>query len=149
MDMARLLPLIIILLLLLNSLPCRSDDQLTQAKPLSPGDKLISENGVFALGFFSPTNSNKSLYIGIWYHGIPEHTLVWVANRDNPATSTAASPAKLAITHNQGLVLSDTEGRRALWTTAANITAGVGVAVAVLLNSGSFVLRSANGTVLL
>jgi len=74
MDMARLLPLIIILLLLLNSLPCRSDDQLTQAKPLSPGDKLISENGVFALGFFSPTNSNKSLYIGIWYHGIPEHT---------------------------------------------------------------------------
>ena len=43
MDMARLLPLIIILLLLLNSLPCRSDDQLTQAKPLSPGDKLISE----------------------------------------------------------------------------------------------------------
>lgn len=72
MDMARLLPLIIILLLLLNSLSCRSDDQLTQAKPLSPGDKLISENGVFALGFFSPTNSNESLYIAICYHGIPE-----------------------------------------------------------------------------
>ena len=147
--MASICLTVFILLLLICF--CQSDDQLTSARPLSPGDLLISKNGVFALGFFSPVGSNESMYAGIWFHGIPEHnrTIVWVANRDNPAKSTAASPAKLAITHNQGLVLSDTEGRRTLWTTAANITAGVGVAVAVPLNSGSFVLRSANGTVLL
>ena len=76
---------------------CQSDDQLTSARPLSPGDLLISKNGVFALGFFSPAGSNESLYVGIWFHGIPERSraVVWVANRDNP-TTTASTPT-LAI----------------------------------------------------
>ncbi|KAL6651967.1 hypothetical protein ACP70R_010892 [Stipagrostis hirtigluma subsp. patula] len=134
----------IFLLLLLSSL-CQSDDQLTQSKPLSPGDMLISKDGIFALGFFSPTNSNKSLYIGIWYHDIPVRTIVWVANRDNPITMP--STAKLTITKNQEIVLSDSEDHT-LWTTAINTTArGVG-AVAVLLGSGNFVLQSPNGTVI-
>ena len=50
-----------VFILLLLSSPCESDDQFTQAKPLSPGDMLISKDGVFALGFFSPTISNESL----------------------------------------------------------------------------------------
>ncbi|CAN6277051.1 unnamed protein product [Urochloa humidicola] len=135
-----------VLTLLILSLPCQSDDQLTQAKPLSPGDMLISKDGAFALGFFSPTNSNsnKSLYIGIWYHNIPDHSVVWVANRDSPITTP--SSAKLAITDNQELSLSDSEGHT-LWTTAATGGAGAGAGgVAVLLSSGNFVLRSANGT---
>jgi hypothetical protein len=129
-----------VFILLLLSSSCQSDDQLTQAKPLSPGDMLISKDRVFALGFFSPTNSNESLYVGIWYHNIPDRTFVWVANRDSPITTP--SSAKLAITNNQELVLSDSATGRPLWTTA---TGGTGV-VAVLLNSGNFVLRSANGT---
>ncbi|XP_066346024.1 G-type lectin S-receptor-like serine/threonine-protein kinase RKS1 isoform X1 [Miscanthus floridulus] len=131
-----------VFILLLLSSPCESDDQFTQAKPLSPGDMLISKDGVFALGFFSPTNSNESLYIGIWYHNIPDRTLVWVANRDSPITNTTPSAAKLAITDNQELALSDSTTGRPLWTTA---TGGAGV-IAVLLSSGNFVLRSANGT---
>ncbi|TKW06779.1 hypothetical protein SEVIR_7G262900v4 [Setaria viridis] len=143
MDMVHL-PVLILLIL---SSPCQSNDQLTQAKPLSPGDLLISKDGVFALGFFSPTNSNKSSYIGIWYHNIPNHTVVWVANRDSPITTPSA---KLAITDNQELALSDDEGRT-LWTTArgsstATATTGGAGAVAVLLGSGNFILRSANGT---
>ncbi|CAL5014690.1 unnamed protein product [Urochloa decumbens] len=112
MGMAHLA---VVILLVLSS-PCQSDDQLTQAKPLAPGDMLISRDGAFALGCFSPTNSNKSLYIGIWYHNIPDHTVVWVANRDNPITTS--SSAKLAVTGDQELSLSDSEGT--LWTTASS-----------------------------
>jgi hypothetical protein len=137
---------IFILLLLLISF-CQSDDQLTSARPLSTGDLLISKDGVFALGFFSPVGSNnRSLYVGIWFHGIPEHsrTIVWVANRDNPATTTTAS---LAINNSSDLVLSDSKGN-ILWTTHNNISAdhGRGGASLVLLDTGNLVLQLPNAT---
>jgi hypothetical protein len=112
-----------------------SNDQLTKANSLSPGDILISEGRVFALGFFSPTNSNKSLYLGVWYHNIPERTVVWVANRDSPIPNHSA--VKLAITNSSEMALFDSEGR-ALWMTTNTTTAGgADGAVAVLLDSGN------------
>ncbi|CAD6262123.1 unnamed protein product [Miscanthus lutarioriparius] len=71
MDMVYIAAFILILL---SSL-CRSDNPLTQTKPLLLKDKLISEGGDFALGFFSPINSSKKLYIGIWYHRIADRTV--------------------------------------------------------------------------
>lgn len=130
----------ILTLLFLSSL-CRSDDRITHGKPLSPGDTLISQSGVFALGFFSPTSSNMSLYLCIWYHNISEHTVVWTANRDNPII--APSSPMLAITNNSDLVLSDSQGRTP-WVVENNIT-GTGVA-AVLLDTGNFVVQFPNGT---
>ena len=133
------------LLFLILSSFCESNDQLTQANSLSPGDMLISEGRVFALGFFSPTNSNQSLYLGIWYHSIPERTVVWVANRDSPISNH--SSVKLTITNSSEMVLFDSEGR-SVWMTANTTTAGGDDgAVAVLLDSGNFVLRLLNGTV--
>ncbi|TVU16222.1 hypothetical protein EJB05_39774, partial [Eragrostis curvula] len=136
-----------VFILLILSSTSHSDDQLTQGKPLSPGDELISEGGDFVLGFFSPTNNSSTrLYIGIWYHNLPERerTVVWVANRDSPITTP--SSAQLTITNSSELVLSDGKGRT-LWTSAVNnATAGGVGAVAVLLSSGNFVLRSSNGT---
>ncbi|VAH38409.1 unnamed protein product [Triticum turgidum subsp. durum] len=122
---------------------CKSDDRLTPAKPLSAGNKLVSSGGVFALGFFSPTNSTTGAYVGIWYNNIPERTYVWVANRDNPITN--ASPGKLVLTNNSDLVLSDSRGL-ALWTTKNNFTSGTTGTSAVLLNSGNLVIRLPNGT---
>jgi hypothetical protein len=87
-----------VLILLFSSSFCKSDDHLSQAKSLSPGDTLISDGGAFALGFFSLANSNNNLYIGIWYHNIPGRTVVWVANRDSPVTTP--SSAKLVITNS-------------------------------------------------
>lgn len=137
---------VFVFLLLIRS--CKSEDQLTTERPLSPGDTLISENGVFALGFFSPTSSNRSLYIGIWFHNLSDsdssRTIVWVANRDGPAT-TASSPI-LNISNSSDLVLSDSNGRT-LWATQNNITMVAG-ATAMLLDSGNLVLRSPNGTVI-
>ncbi|XP_066360948.1 putative inactive G-type lectin S-receptor-like serine/threonine-protein kinase SRK [Miscanthus floridulus] len=142
--MARACIIIPILILLFSSSLCQqSSDQLTQAKPLSPGDVLISKDGAFALGFFSAGNSNKSLYIGIWYNKVPERTVVWVANRDSPVI--APSSAKLAVTGKPELVLSDSQGRTR-WTTMTNSTTNGGTgAFAALLSSGNFVLRTSTG----
>ncbi|XP_040379086.1 G-type lectin S-receptor-like serine/threonine-protein kinase At1g61400 isoform X2 [Oryza brachyantha] len=136
------------MLLLLLSIPlCKTDDQLTPEKPLFPGEMLISKSGVFALGFFSPAaNSSKGLYVGIWFHDIPERTVVWVANRDSPVT--APSSAKLAISSSSEMVLSESDsqgGGCTLWTTKSG-AAGAGASSAVLLDTGNLVLRSPNGT---
>ncbi|KAF0890876.1 hypothetical protein E2562_004349, partial [Oryza meyeriana var. granulata] len=128
--------------LLLISL-CKCDDQLTQAKQLHPGDKLVSKSGVFALGFFSPATSKKSLFLGIWYHNISERTYVWVANRDNPITTP--SSVMLTISNNSNLVLSDSKNQ-SLWTTTNSIVYGGDRAYATLLDSGNLVLRLPNDT---
>ena len=129
----------IFFLLLLSSF-CSADDQLTQAKPLTHGDMLISESGDFALGFFSPTSSNKSFYLGIWYHSLPgPRTAVWIANRDSPIINP--SSVILKVTNNSRMVLSDSEGR-IIWMAGSNVTSGAAGAYAALLNSGNFVLRS-------
>ncbi|GJN26332.1 hypothetical protein PR202_gb14255 [Eleusine coracana subsp. coracana] len=122
---------------------CRSDDRLTSAKPLLPGDVLISDGGVFALGFFSLKNSMLSSYVGIWYNNIPERTYVWIANRNNPLTTNL--PGKLVFTNSSDLVLLDSTGH-ALWTTTNNITTRNDGAAAILLNSGNLVVRLPNGT---
>ncbi|XP_037445127.1 G-type lectin S-receptor-like serine/threonine-protein kinase At1g11330 [Triticum dicoccoides] len=133
----------IFFLLLLSSF-CKSDDQLTRAKPLTHGDTLISKSGNFALGFFSTTSSNKSFYLGIWYHSIPgPRTVVWVANRDNAITTPSST--MLSITTSSDLVLSDSKGH-AIWRATSSITTGGAEAYALLLNSGNFVLRLPNST---
>ncbi|XP_037489814.1 G-type lectin S-receptor-like serine/threonine-protein kinase B120 [Triticum dicoccoides] len=108
---------------------CKSDDRLTPTKPLSPGDRLISDGGIFALGFFSLKNSSANSYVGIWYNQIPERTYVWVANRDSPITSSS----------------SDSKGST-LWTTSNNITSEAAGTAAILLDTGNLVIRLSNGT---
>ncbi|VAH53666.1 unnamed protein product [Triticum turgidum subsp. durum] len=131
----------IFFLLFLSSF-CKPDDQLTQGKPLTDRDILISENRVFALGFFSPTSSNKSFYLGIWYHSLPgPQTVVWIANRDDPIINP--SSMMLKVTNNSRMVLSNSEGRD-IWMAANNITTEAVGAYAVLLNSGNFILRSSD-----
>nr|CAB3457798.1 unnamed protein product [Digitaria exilis] len=142
----------IVLHLLLRP-PCATGtgDRLVPGKPLSPGTTIVSEGGSFALGFFSPTNSTPSkLYLGIWYNDIPRLTVLWVANRENPAmnSSTSALPSSpaLSLTNASNLVLSDA-GDRVLWTTNVTGTAS-NASAAVLLNTGNLVIRSPNGTTL-
>jgi hypothetical protein len=69
--------------------------------------------------------------------------VVWVANRDNPITNP--SSAKLSITNNSELVLSDSQGL-SIWKTTNNTTREGARASAVILDSGNFVLQFPNGT---
>ncbi|KAM3259619.1 hypothetical protein ACQJBY_051095 [Aegilops geniculata] len=141
----------IAVLILLIFLPLRaSEDRLVPGKTLSPGATIVSDGGTFVLGFFSLSNSSTpaQMYVGIWYNNIRELTVVWVANRENPASNTT-SPM-LSLTNSSNLVLSDGDGGgRVLWTTTNVGTAmGSSPPVAVLLNTGNLVIRSLNGTTL-
>ncbi|KAM0900875.1 hypothetical protein ACQ4PT_020345 [Festuca glaucescens] len=136
------------LLLLLVVLPLStSDDSLVVGRPLSPGATIVSDGGAFELGFFSPSNSvPASQYLGIWYSGITELTVVWVANRESPAIT--GRPI-LTLTNASSLVLSDENNGHVLWATdTVAPDVGAGSAVAVLTDAGNLELRSPNNTVL-
>ena len=70
------------------------DDTLMPGQAFTMGNKLVSSNGKFALGFFQPSAGNMSKpssstspagwYLGIWFNKIPLFTPVWVANRERP-----------------------------------------------------------------
>ncbi|OAY36755.1 G-type lectin S-receptor-like serine/threonine-protein kinase CES101 isoform X2 [Manihot esculenta] len=118
-------------------------DTLLQGQQLKDQDHLISADGSFKLGFFSPGTS-RSRYLGIWYNVVDENKIfiakkkeVWVANRDNPISDasgilTIDKSGKLTVLHgdNSTIPLSSVEA-------ASNVSAE-------LLNSGNFVLKEMN-----
>jgi hypothetical protein len=131
---------------------CVSDSRLLPNKPLTVGSKLISDDGTFALGFFSPSNSTKKhYYVGIWYNNIPKDNIVWVANRATPIADP--SSVTLVLANGSNLVVSNSNGHQ-LWVSNIDVTrnfssdtAGAG-GEAVLDNSGNFILRAWNGVIL-
>ncbi|KAF0910650.1 hypothetical protein E2562_004646 [Oryza meyeriana var. granulata] len=133
--------------LLLLPPPCAPDDRLVPGKPLSPAATVVSDDGAFALGFFSPSNSTpEKMFLGIWYNDIPRRSVVWVAEQETPVTNSKSSAPTLSLTNSSNLVLSDADGRLR-WTTNINDAAGAG-STAVLKNDGNLVIRSQNGTTL-
>ncbi|KAL3519593.1 hypothetical protein ACH5RR_017742 [Cinchona calisaya] len=58
-------------------------DTIFSGQYLFQNQTIISKEGIFVLGFFSPGNL-FNWYVGIWYKNISFPTVVWVANRDNP-----------------------------------------------------------------
>ncbi|XP_057776756.1 G-type lectin S-receptor-like serine/threonine-protein kinase LECRK1 [Salvia miltiorrhiza] len=90
----------------------------------------LSPSAEFAFGF-QPTAGGGYL-LAIWFHKIPEKTIIWSANRDNPAPE--GSTVRLAA--NGRLQLSDPSGRQ-FWA------ADPAAAYAALLDTGNLVLFSA------
>ncbi|KAL1537429.1 hypothetical protein AAHA92_29943 [Salvia divinorum] len=111
-----------------------STDLITPTKPLTQDHTLVSAAQQFELGFFPGASS--TWYVGIWYKNIPERVVVWVANRDSPLTNSSGvlkfSP------DGSGLILSDHSGT-SVWS--ANHSANSGTTIAVLLDTGNFVVR--------
>ncbi|XP_065627280.1 G-type lectin S-receptor-like serine/threonine-protein kinase CES101 [Quercus suber] len=90
--MATLRKLVLGLLCLLLFLGLSSQlDRLVQRQEMKIGDELVSDQGIFILGFFSLTNNNY--YLGIWYNDNRARleNLVWIANRDTPIFNKSAS----------------------------------------------------------
>ncbi|KAL2327850.1 hypothetical protein Fmac_021277 [Flemingia macrophylla] len=109
-------------------------DTLTQIQSLTEGTTLVSEDGTFELGFFSP-GSSTNRFLGIWFKNISAKTVVWVANRDHPINIT-----KLTITKEGNLVLL-TQNNTIHWSTNATTKATNINIVAQLLDTGNLVLR--------
>ena len=73
------------------------------------GGTLVSASQTFELGFFIPKERfNNGKYIGIWYYGLKERTVVCVANGANPLLG--ASVGGLAIADDGNLKLVNESG---------------------------------------
>ncbi|GMN64537.1 hypothetical protein TIFTF001_033616 [Ficus carica] len=101
--------------------------------PSSDGETLVSKEGVFELGFFSPGTSKKR-YMGIWYKNIPVQTVVGVANRCNPIYD---SSGLLTVNSTGNLVLLY-QNKSVVWSTS--LFKQVQKPTAQLLDSGNLIL---------
>ncbi|KAJ1261327.1 hypothetical protein BS78_09G020900 [Paspalum vaginatum] len=90
------------------------NDALAAGQALGTGDKLVSANGKFALGFFqfrqslstsSTIGESPGWYLGIWFNKIPVCTAVWVANRERPVTESELKATELKVSRGGHLVI--------------------------------------------
>ncbi|GAV88993.1 B_lectin domain-containing protein/Pkinase_Tyr domain-containing protein/PAN_2 domain-containing protein [Cephalotus follicularis] len=86
-------------------------------------------SGDFAFGFRQLNNSDLFL-LAIWFNKIPDRTIVWQANGNNPTKSGS----KVELTAS-GLVLYDPSGQ-SIWEAKP----ATNVSYAVMLDNGNFVL---------
>ncbi|XP_028127297.1 G-type lectin S-receptor-like serine/threonine-protein kinase RKS1 isoform X2 [Camellia sinensis] len=121
-----------ILLLLLQF--CTARDTITTIQSLKDGQSLVSGNGTFALGFFSPGKSTNR-YLGVWYNNVSEQTVVWVANRNKPINDTSGV---LSFDNTGNLVIHGPDKKVLVWS--SNVSASGNVFSAQLLNSGNLVV---------
>lgn len=118
-----------------------SSHTLTLFQSLTHNQSLVSSNRTFELGFFSPTNSTNNLFLGIWYNNIPVQTIVWVANRASPASSSVRLTLNTTQENKVFLVLSD-RNNVVLWS--SNPARKPQNPILQLLDSGNLVLRDQN-----
>ncbi|MQM03721.1 hypothetical protein Taro_036514 [Colocasia esculenta] len=121
---------------------CAAGDRLAAGQSISVNQTIVSAGQIFALGFFTPENSDAAAnlqYVGIWYNRLPGRTVVWVANRETPLRDPAGV---LTVTEDGNIAVLDGMGRT-VWST--NRTGVPSNTSAVLLDSGNLVLGDGNG----
>ncbi|OMO64997.1 S-locus glycoprotein [Corchorus olitorius] len=99
------------------------------------GQTLVSAGGQFELGFFSPLNSNNR-YIGIWFKTIPQQTVYWVANRDNPLTD---SSGVLMITATGNVTILRNQASSPVWSSNSSTTSNN--PILQLLDTGNLIVK--------
>ncbi|KAJ4703313.1 Receptor-like kinase [Melia azedarach] len=98
------------------------------------GESIVSLDGDFKLGFFSPGKS-QFRYVGIWFNKIAIQTVVWVANRESPIKNSAGI---FRIGEDGNLAVFDGNENSPLWST--NVSIPEKTSRAKLLDSGNLVL---------
>jgi|UniRef100_A0A3N7H742 hypothetical protein len=134
MEAEKLFLLFSLIILQLSS--CTSQDSLKTNHTVKEGDLLISKGNNFALGFFCP-GSSSNRYLGIWYHKIPEQTVVWVANRNDPIIGSSG----FLFTNQYGnLVLYGNDDQKLpVWSKNVPVEEN-DICAAQLLDSGNLIL---------
>uniref|UniRef100_A0A2N9FI78 Bulb-type lectin domain-containing protein n=1 Tax=Fagus sylvatica TaxID=28930 RepID=A0A2N9FI78_FAGSY len=89
-------------------------DSITPSQSLTDGNTLVSKEGNFELGFFSP-GSSKNRYLGIWYKNIPVKTVVWVANRDSPIDNSSG----ILMINSTGTLVLLSQNKSVVWSTSS------------------------------
>ncbi|KAK3439472.1 hypothetical protein EUGRSUZ_C04345 [Eucalyptus grandis] len=129
------------ILLILVPLPLSTEAQfggnLTLGNSLTANDQnssWSSPSGEFSFGF---RRMGAGAYLlAIWFEKIEDKTIVWSVN----GNSLAPEGSKVQLTADGGLVLTDPRGRE-LWSSGLT---GTGLAYAAMLDTGNFILASAN-----
>ncbi|KAG5235327.1 G-type lectin S-receptor serine/threonine-protein kinase [Salix suchowensis] len=123
-------------LLMLQFSCCTSQDSIKTSQAIKEGDLLISKENNFALGFFSP-GSSSNRYLGIWYHKVPERTVVWVANRNDPIIGSSGF---LFLNQDGNLVLyANDDQKLPVWSTNVSVEENDSCE-AQLLDSGNLIM---------
>ncbi|XP_062013331.1 G-type lectin S-receptor-like serine/threonine-protein kinase SD1-29 isoform X2 [Rosa rugosa] len=128
-------------LFIFSLLPSQYSAQLyniTPSNPLALGQTLVSPGRIYELGFFSLSNSTNR-YLGLWHNDIYPRKFVWLANREKPLSSADTS-ANLRISSNGNLELVDGK-QKSVWSTIEVSSSNSTSAVAVLLDTGNFVVK--------
>ncbi|GLT39510.1 hypothetical protein SLA2020_136960 [Shorea laevis] len=121
--------------------PCTATDTLREGDSLhvqKAGDVLASKSGIFNAGFYEV--GENAFCFAIWFNvsSDPNHTVVWMANRDRPVNGKGS---KLSLLRNGGLILTDA-GRKIVW----NLDYPSAYSVQLkLLNNGNLVLQTLDG----
>ncbi|XP_011030956.1 PREDICTED: G-type lectin S-receptor-like serine/threonine-protein kinase At4g27290 [Populus euphratica] len=114
-------------------------DTINTTHSIRDGDTMVSAEGTYVLGFFSPGES-KNRYVGIWYGKIPVMTIVWVANRETPLND---SSGVLGLTDLGILVILNQNGT-IIWS--SNSSRSASNPAAQLLDSGNLVVKEEGDT---
>ncbi|KAG9452817.1 hypothetical protein H6P81_005721 [Aristolochia fimbriata] len=127
-------------------------DTITPERGLKDGETLVSKEGRFALGFFTPPDprrsgtSNQRRYVGIWYTSVSKKPVpvVWVANRDTPIkhSSSSGSSSSMISIQNGSLVIIDGGPNTIIWSTATSIPPSSVNSKAILTDIGNLLLVS-------
>ncbi|KAF3457340.1 hypothetical protein FNV43_RR01997 [Rhamnella rubrinervis] len=136
MNFPQIIPCTLLQFLFLGLCTCLDTISITQ--PIRDGDALVSNGETFALGFFTPGKPNYQ-YVGIWCHKIPQKTIVWVANRDNPINNTSGF-VSIDTRGNLVVVFDNNDQTVPVWSTNASALHTNDYSVAQLLDSGNLVL---------
>ncbi|KAJ4828225.1 hypothetical protein Tsubulata_413111 [Turnera subulata] len=117
---------------------CVSIDTISANESIADGETLVSSGQKFTLGFFSPGNSSKR-YAGIWFTrtGFTAHSVVWVANRDNPINDTSGV---LSISSEGNLVIYANNRTTPIWSTNVTTVSSAGSFTAQLSDLGNLAL---------
>ncbi|KAJ4745347.1 Serine/threonine-protein kinase [Rhynchospora pubera] len=104
------------------------------------GSTLVSENGVFELGFFTPGNSSN-WYVAIWYHDISPVATIWIGNRENPIPPNSSASLTLTNSGNLELVAGGANGNVTIWATN---TSSLKSTTLTLSDEGNLILNATN-----
>nr|XP_010928203.1 G-type lectin S-receptor-like serine/threonine-protein kinase At2g19130 [Elaeis guineensis] len=121
----------------LNIQHCIATDNISSRRSLSENQTIVSKEGNFELGFFTPGNS-RNYYVGIWYKKIPVQTVIWVANRATPITNTSSAEFKIS---EDGKLFLLSSSKILVWSSNSTPSTSDSTA-AVLLDTGNLVIRN-------
>ncbi|CAN7119412.1 unnamed protein product [Brassica rapa subsp. narinosa] len=118
----------------------QATDIITPNQTLKDGDTIVSKDGSFELGFFSPGGS-RNRYLGIWYKKVSLQTVVWVANRDSPLYDLSGA---LKVNGNGRLSLFS--GMNSLiWSSFSLKKIDARDPIVQILDTGNLVVRNSGG----